>query len=171
MNNDEDLRFCPACEELVEFEDNACSRCGRTESVALAYVEFKKRNPQDGSNWGLTHHSCNVSEAWVRKRLDVVDNIAVDVPFTYKVSTKMELQWIRFMIDHITKQGQISWDRALNVGALEIDGSQETVKRYLKKHLADPDNRKSLFKSTMDGMYNTQIKFTDHVAEYMNKQR
>jgi len=131
----------------------------------------KKHNPQDGSNWGLTHHSCNVSEAWIRKRLDVVDNVGKEVPFTYKVSTKMELQWIRFMIDMITKHNQISWDRALNVGALEIDGSQETVKRYLKKHLADPDNRKSLFKSTLDHLYNTQIKFTDHVQEYFDKQR
>ncbi len=83
----------------------------------------------------------------------------------------MELTWIRFMIDNIQKKGHVSWDNALNVGALEIDGSQETVKRYLKKHLADPENSKSLFKSYMDGMYNTQIKFTDKVQEFFDKSR
>lgn len=131
----------------------------------------KKHNPKDGSNWGLAHHSCNVSEAWVRKRLDVVDNVAKDPPFTYKVSTKMELSWIRFMIDYIQRNGSITWDNALNVGALEIDGSQETVKRYLKKHLADPDNPKSLFKSKQDANYNTLIVFTDRVQDHFDNPR
>ena len=128
-------------------------------------------NPKDGSNWGLSHHSCNVSEAWVRKRLDIVENVAKDVPFTYKVSTKMELQWIRFMIDKIQLHGSITWDRAINAGALEIDGSQETVKRYLKKHLADPDSPKSLFQSKQDSMYNTLIVFTDKVQDHFNNPR
>ncbi len=152
-----------------------CSQSFKSLGVRVPDVNHvdgnKKNNPRDGSNWNLMCHSCNVRDSWIRKRLSVVDTLAKDVPFTYKVSSKMELTWVRFMIDTIQKDNKISWDYALNAGALEIDGSQETVKRYLKKHLVDPDNPKSLFKSYMDGSYNTQIKFTDKVQEFFDKSR
>ncbi len=122
-------------------------------------------NPQNGSNWGLVHHSCNVIDNYIKKRMEAIDGERPP-PFEYAVGTKMELRWIRWMIDTITKNQSLTWDEARYTGALESNCSPETTKRYLMKHVVDSDHPNALFKSTLDQGYNSIIKFTDHMKEF-----
>jgi len=95
-----------------------------------------------------------------KKRVLAVEN-SENVPFAYSVSSKMELAWVRYMIDEIVKKGSIKWDVAINTGALEINGNPVTTKRYLMKHTADPSHKKAIFKTKQDEYYNTLIIFTE----------
>jgi len=124
-----------------------------------------RNNPKNGSNWELRCGSCNVKQWWVEKRINAIEG-GDHTPFQYSVSSKMEMAWIRWMIDEIVKKGKVSWGRSINTGALEIDGQDVTTKRYLKKHIQDSDHPKALFQSFMDGQFDTYIKFSNHAEKY-----
>jgi hypothetical protein len=104
-------------------------------------------NPEDGSNWALVHHSCNVLESYVKKRLEIVDGTR-EAPIELSIGSKMELRWF--------------------TGALEADCSPETTKRYLMKHVVDSNHKKALFKSALDSGYNSLIKFSDMMEDYVS---
>lgn len=126
-------------------------------------------NPKDGSNWGLTHHACNVLEYYVRKRMEAIDG-SNESHIQYQIGTRMELSWMRWMIDIITlKPSGITWDQARFTGALEADCSPETTKRYLMKHVVNSEHPKALFKTIKDENYNNRIVFTNHANDYMNR--
>lgn len=122
-------------------------------------------NPNNGSNWLLVHHSCNIIEHYVSKRMEAIDGIRPP-PFEYTIGTKMELRWLRWMVDQITLKGNITWDEARYTGALEADCSPETTKRYLMKHVIDSDHPKAMFMSTLDQGYNSVIRFTSHLDDF-----
>jgi len=150
-----------------------CGKIFRESSVAeIHHIDGNpNNNPINGSNWGLVHHSCNLVQMYVEKRIESIDGERPP-PFEYSIGTKMELTWLRFMIDEITNKGSISWDQARYTGALEANCSPETTKRYLMKHVIDSDHPKSLFMSTLDQGYNSLIKFTTKIEEIsvQNKQ-
>ena len=126
-------------------------------------------NPKDGSNWGLTHHSCNVLEYYIRKRMEAIDG-SNESHIQYQIGTRMELAWMRWMIDTISlKPPGITWDHARFTGALEADCSPVTTLRYMMKHVVDSEHPKALFKIIKDENYNNRIKFTDHANDYMNR--
>ncbi len=126
-------------------------------------------NPENGSNWGLVHHTCNIVEYYARKRFDALSGERPS-PFEYKIGTKMELHWLRWMIDYISEHNRISWDESRYTGALEIDGSPETTKRYLLKHVSNSDHPKSLFKLVQDASYSNWIIFTSTYQEFNDMQ-
>ncbi len=122
-------------------------------------------NPENGSNWGLVHNSCNIVEFYARKRLQAIDGERPP-PFEYTMGSKMELAWLRWLIDEITTRHSITWDEARYTGALEANCSPETTKRYLLKHVTNSDHPKALFKSKLDRDYNSEITFTSAVEEF-----
>ncbi len=124
-------------------------------------------NPENGSNWLLVHHTCNVVEYYARKRFDALRGERPS-PFEYKIGTKMELNWLKFMIDYISENNRITWDIARYTGALDIDGSPETTKRYLLKHVADSDHPKALFKMVQDTTYENWIVFTSQIQDFID---
>jgi len=126
-------------------------------------------NPPDGSNWGLTHHACNVLEYYIRKRMEAIDGTK-ESHIQYQIGTRMELSWMRWMIDTITKTPKgITWDEARFTGALEADCSPVTTLRYLQKHVVNSEHPKALFKTIKDENYNNKIVFTEHANDYMNR--
>ncbi len=126
-------------------------------------------NPRDGSNWALVHHACNVLEYYVRKRMEAIDG-SNESHIQYQIGTRMELSWMRWMIDEITiTPTGITWDSARFTGALEADCSPVTTLRYLMKHVVDSEHPKALFKIIKDQNYNNKIVFTDHTSSYMNR--
>ena len=153
-------------------DGDRCALCHKplSESKTVADVDHKdgdkENNPKNGSNWQLVHHSCNLVKWHFQKRMKLIDGETAP-PFEYNISTKMELAWVRWMIERIERDGYVDYDVAIETGALEINANPVTTKRYLKKHLADPEHPKSLFKSTLDQFYDTRIVFTDVVAEYL----
>lgn len=155
-------------------DGNDCTLC--TKSLAecdnastIHHVDGNSyNNPKDGSNWQLTHHSCNVVEYYARKRFEAIDGI--ETPhIQYQIGTRMELSWMRWMVDQITQNGKVMWDEAKFTGALEADCSPETTKRYLQKHIVNSEHPKALFKVNMDAQYKNQIIFTDHTTEFINR--
>ncbi len=153
-------------------DGNDCGLCKKSfQEETPAEVHHKDgdsyNNPRNGSNWQLVHHSCNVLQFYVQKRLGIIDQERPP-PFEYAIGTKMELQWLRWMIDQITKNKNISWNEARYTGALEIDGSPETTKRYLMKQVVDSDHPKALFKTELDEHYNTKIVFTSHIQDFID---
>jgi len=127
-------------------------------------------NPQNGKNWGLVHHTCNIVEYYVRKRFDALSGERPS-PFEYKIGTKMELNWIRWMIDYLSENHRIKWDQARYTGALEIDASPETTKRYLMKHVADSDHLKALFRLVQDASFENWIVFTNHIQDFVDQNK
>ncbi len=149
-----------------------CVLCSESISgITVAEVHHNdgnsKNNPDDGSNWSLVHHACNVLESYIQKRLEVVDGQR-DAPTELRIGSKMELKWIRWMIDEITINKSVTWDKARYTGALEADCSPETTKRYLMKHIVESDHPKALFKSTLDQGYNSLIKFSSTMQDYVD---
>lgn len=148
-----------------------CKGCGKSldqlkHVVNVHHVDGNNRNnPKDGSNWELRCGSCNVKQWWVEKRVSAIEG-RDETPFQYSVSSKMELAWIRWMIDEIVQHKKISWSKAINTGALEINGQDVTTKRYLKKHVEDSDHPKAIFKAKTDKFFNTYITFSDHAESY-----
>ena len=127
----------------------------------------RNNNPRNGKNWQLVHHSCNVLKWHIQKKLGIIDGERPP-PFEYSIGVKMELKWVRWMIDQISVNGFVSWDEARYTGALEIDASPETTKRYIKKHVVKSDHPKALFKTRLDQFMDTEIIFTS-VAEELIK--
>jgi len=117
-------------------------------------------NPRNGTNWRMLCHSCNIKKSWILKKESIVES-DTKVPFELKIGTKMELKWIKWLMDSIRKDGKVLYSKAINTGALEADCSPETIKRYLRKHLEDPDNPKAIFQTWMDSFYETYIKLSD----------
>jgi len=155
-----DNGICPLCSQLISSSDHVSD---------IHHIDGNSyNNPKDGSNWQLTHHSCNVVEYYVRKRLEAIDGID-SAHIQYQIGTRMELAWMRFMVDAITKENFITWERAKFTGALEADCSPETTKRYLQKHIADSEHPKSLFKIKRDQQYNNRIIFTDHTKQFIEQ--
>jgi len=154
---------------LIARDGSNCPGCGTLikdlkTKIQVDHIDGNKfNNPLDGSNWGLLCGSCNVKKSWIQKRVLAVEN-SENVPFAYSISSKMELAWVRYMIDEIVSKGSIKWDVAINTGALEINGNPVTTKRYLMKHTSDPTHKKAIFKTFSDEYYNTLIKFTE-IAE------
>ena len=157
-------------------QGDQCSLCHKplSESKTVADVDHidgnKKNNPLDGSNWQLVHHSCNLVKWHFQKRMKVIDG-EKSPPFEYNISTKYELAWMRWMISEIEQNGSIDYKKAINTGALEINSNPVTTKRYLEKHLEDPEHPKAVFKSFLDEFYDTKIKFTDKVFDYLNSNK
>ena len=127
-------------------------------------------NPEDGSNWGLVHHTCNIVEYYARKRFESLSGERPS-PFEYKIGTKMELNWIRYMIDYISENHKIRWDQARYTGALEANCSPETTKRYLMKHVADSNHPKALFKLVQDTSYDNWIVFTNYIQDFVDQNK
>ncbi len=126
-------------------------------------------NPIDGSNWGLAHHACNVLEYYIRKRMEAIDG-SNESHVQYQIGTRMELAWMKWMIDTITLNSSgITWDEARFTGALEADCSPETTKRYMMKHVVNSEHPKALFKSIVDLDYKNRIVFTNHADNYINR--
>lgn len=154
-------------------DGNQCALCHKplSDGKTVADVDHidgnKENNPKDGRNWQLVHHSCNLVKWHFQKRMKIIDGEKAP-PFEYNVSTKFELAWVRWMMEVIEKEGSIDYKRAINTGALEINSNPVTTKRYVEKHLEDPDHPKALFKSFLDEFYDTKIKFTDAVEQYLN---
>ena len=153
-------------------DGDQCTLCHKplSESPTVADIDHidgnKKNNPIDGSNWQAVHHSCNVVKWHFQKRMKVIDGEKAP-PFEYQISTKMELSWVRWMVRVIEEKGYIDYDKAVKTGALEINASPVTTKRYLSKHLADQDHPMALFKTYLDEFYDTRIKFTDVIFDYL----
>jgi len=151
-----------------------CQLCKQPFGDTVADVHHKDgdshNNPKNGSNWQLTHHTCNVLEYYIQKRFEAIDG-EKPPPFEYSVGTKMELKWLRWMIQYLTDNTEISWDSARFTGALEADCSPETTKRYLMKHIADSEHPKSLFKTRMDAAYQHRIIFTDHTRDFIDRNK
>ncbi len=122
-------------------------------------------NPEDGSNWQLVHKSCNMVQYYVSKRIEAIDGERAP-PFEYSVGTRMELSWLRWVIDEISTKGKISWSEARYTGALEAECSPETTRRYLMKHVVNSDHPKAMFMSTLDKGYESEIKFTSQMQAF-----
>jgi len=150
-----------------------CIKCktSLTDLSSVAQIDHidnnNKNNPLDGSNWQLLCGSCNVRKSWIEKRIEVIEN-KENTPFAYAVSSKMELNYVKWLIDELMQGHDITWDKAINTGALEIDGSPVTTKKYIRKHTEDPKHPKAIFKTWLGSDYQTYIKFSDQAAKYFN---
>lgn len=152
-----------------------CKLCGNPfTSSSVAEVHHRdgnaNNNPKNGTNWLLVHHSCNMIERYVSKRLEAIDGIRPP-PFEYAIGTKMELRWLRWLVNQVTDKGSITWDQARYTGALEADCSPETTKRYLMKHVVDSDHPKAMFMSTLDQGYNSVIRFTSQMENFSEQNK
>lgn len=158
-----DGRICNECKKDI---------CNLNAVVEVDHVDGNdENNPKDGSNWQLLCHSCNVKKWHVQKRyldkaIEVI-NSEKPSPVELNLGSKMELRWINWMFEVIERDGKIPFSTARYTGALEINGSPETTKRYLHKHTEDPKNEKSLFKTVLED-FDTYVVFSDHLQDDMN---
>lgn len=135
-----DGRNCPKCNKYFHNLENV---------VHVDHIDGNpQNNPDDGSNWQLLCHSCNVQK-WHRQKWEsVLDTGNPDESITLRIGSKMEFRYIRWLYAVIKKseKKRISYDSAINTGALEIEGSPETTKRYLRKHIQDSSHHKAIFR-------------------------
>jgi len=104
----------------------------------------KNNNPDDYSNYQLLCNSCNI-EKWHKQKYLTSLDVADPNSLTLKVGSKMEYQYIRWLYAMIIKNKAVHYKIAIFTGALEISGSPESTKRYLKKHTTDPNHDKAIF--------------------------
>ena len=119
-------------------DGNVCLGCNKplSELQNVVHVDHKDgnkdNNPQDGSNWQLLCHSCNVQK-WHKQKYQMVLTSGTK-EFMLIVSSKMEYQWVKWLYASIIKYGKVTKDYAIKTGALEINGNPVTTARYFDKH-------------------------------------
>ena len=150
-----------------------CQGCGLSLNKLNTIVNVhhkdgnRENNPIGGSNWELLCHPCNI-EKWHRQKYETVIETGEPNAITLRIGSKMEYQFVRWLRATIIKNMKVTHDYAIYTGALEIDGSPETTKRYLRKHLQDSKHHKAMFKTVFIN-FETFIKLSDSAQKALDE--
>lgn len=112
--------------------------CGKpfselTSKVNMDHIDNNPdNNPQDGSNYELLCHPCNIKKGFIK-----IESHLEERPYTpeMKKNLKAEPKWVNWMINEILQNHSVCYGEAINNGASIVGVSPETTKRYLKKRI------------------------------------
>jgi len=148
-----------------------CKSCKKPFSTLPTVVNVdhingdKKYNPPDGSNWQLLCHSCNVIK-WHKQKLEVIldGGSPEGSALTLTVGSKMEYNWVKWLYEILIQKKEVSTDFTINTGALEINASPVTTKRYLIKQVSDENHEKAIFRKVYKN-FDTYIRLTKNIED------
>lgn len=135
MNSIQNEKWIPF---LLARDGYICKGCQRplnqlNTKVNIDHIDNNPyNNPDDGSNYQLLCHPCNI-----RKGMNKIQDSLEDRPYTpeMKKNLKSEPKWVNWMINEMIQNHSVCYGEAIANGADLVNVSTETTKRYLKKRL------------------------------------
>jgi hypothetical protein len=124
---------------VVRRDGEMCKNCKVPATEKQLVIDHKNNNNSDNrlENLQLLCRKCNYLK---NPRNVSVDNLCVSVceeerplPPEMIENRRMEPRFRQWMIQKVTRGGNIRYEEALNAGAEHTGASTETIKRYLRK--------------------------------------